>query len=125
MKSPWMRLLVTLVCASSLGLRTGLSQSLFGKEPAKAISITGCLVKGDEPKEVWLAEQNGTIYGLESSNIDLNAHLGHRVVVTGHVVQEGKEGVGDEAQKRDKTGRPEASDFRVITLKMISRTCTR
>jgi len=119
-----MKLLGTLVFASSLGFRTGLAQTRSGKEPPKAVSVTGCLVKGDEPKEVWLAEKSGRIYGLESSKIELNAHLGHRVIVTGYILPEGKEEAGEEAQKQNKTGKREAADFRVLTLKMISTTCT-
>jgi len=124
MKSPSMKLFAALIFASSLGLRTGLAQTPSGKEPPKAISVTGCLVKDDEPKEVWLAEKDGTIYGLESSKIELNAHLGHKVIVRGYVLSEGKEEVGDEAQKQNKTGKRETADFRVLTLKMISKSCT-
>jgi hypothetical protein len=83
MQSPSVKLLATLVFASSLGLGAGLAQTQSGKEPPKASSVTGCLVKGDEPREVWLAQKDGRIYGLESSKIELNAHLGHKVIVTG------------------------------------------
>src|SRR5712691_9175158 len=119
-----MKLLGTLVFASSLGFRTGLAQTRSGKERPKAVSVTGCLVKGDEPKEVWLAEKDGRIYGLESSKIDLNAHLGHKVIVRGYVLPESKEEASEEAQKQNKTGKPETADFRVLTLKMISKACT-
>jgi len=124
MKSRLMKLVATLVFTSSLGLRAGLAQTQSAKEPAKAISITGCLVRGDEPKEVWLAEKDGTIYGLESSKIELIAHLGHKVIVRGYVLPEGKEQPGEEAHKQNKTGKGETADFRVLTLKMISTTCT-
>jgi hypothetical protein len=124
MKSRLMKLVATLVFTSSLGLRTGLAQTQSAKEPAKAISITGCLVRGDEPKEVWLAEKDGTIYGLESSKIELIAHLGDKVIVRGYVLPEGKEQPGEEAHKQNKTGKGETADFRVLTLKMISTTCT-
>jgi hypothetical protein len=124
MKSLSMKLCATLVFASSLGLRTGLAQTQSSKAPPKAVSITGCLVKGDEPKEVWLAEKDGTIYGLESSKIELNAHLGHKVIVTGYVLPEGKEEPGDETHKQKKASKRETADFRVLTLKMIGRTCT-
>src|SRR6266849_4122080 len=124
MKSPSVKLLAALVFASSLGLGAGLAQTQSGKELPKAVSVTGCLVKGDEPKEVWLAQKDGRIYGLESSKIELNAHLGHRVIVRGYVLPEGKEEAGEEAQKQNKTGKRETADFHVLTLKMISTTCT-
>ena len=103
---------------------TGLAQTQFGKKRPKAVSVTGCLVKGDEPKEVWLAEKDGRIYGLESSKIELNAHLGHKVIVRGYALPEGKEETVEEAQKQHKTGKRETADFHVLTLKMISTTCT-
>src|SRR6266446_645276 len=124
LKSPSMKLLATLVFASSLGFRAGLAQTQSSKELPKTVSVTGCLVRGDEPKEVWLAEKSGRIYGLESSKIDLNAHLGHRVILRGYVLPEGKEEAGAETQKHNKTGKREAADFRVLALKMISTTCT-
>ena len=124
MKSPSVKLLAALVFASSLGLGAGLAQTQSGKELPKAVSVTGCLVKGDEPKEVWLAQKDGRIYGLESSKIDLNAHLGHKVIVRGYVLPESKEEAGEEAQKQNKTGKRETADFRVLTLKMISTSCT-
>src|SRR5258708_27116311 len=93
-KSPSMMLLATLVFASSLGFRTGLAQTQSGKEPPKAVSVTGGLVKGDEPKEVWLPEKDGTIYGLESAKIELNAHLGHKNIVRGYVLPACKEEAG-------------------------------
>jgi ABC-type Fe3+-hydroxamate transport system substrate-binding protein len=124
MKSPSVKLLATLVFASSLGLGAGLAQTQSGKEPPKASSVTGCLVKGDEPREVWLAQKDGRIYGLESSKIELNAHLGHKVIVTGYVLPEGKEEPGDETRKENKASKRETADFRVLTLKMIGTTCT-
>jgi len=124
MKSPSVKLLATLAFASSLGLRTGLAQTQSGKEPPKASSVTGCLVRGDEPREVWLAQKDGRIYGLESSKIELNAHLGHKVIVTGYVLPEGKEEPGDETHKQNKASKRETADFRVLTLKMISTSCT-
>jgi ABC-type Fe3+-hydroxamate transport system substrate-binding protein len=124
MKSPSVKLLATLVLASSLRLAAGLAQIQSGKEPPKASSVTGCLVKGDEPREVWLVQKDGRIYGLESSKIELNAHLGQKVIVTGYVLPEGKEEPGDETHKQNKASKRETADFRVLTLKMISTTCT-
>jgi hypothetical protein len=86
--------------------------------------ITGCLVKGDEPGEVWFAQKNGRIYGLEGGKIDLNAHLGQKVVVTGHVLPEGKEMAAEETQKENKASKHETADFCVRMLKMISKSCT-
>lgn len=123
MKKPPMKLFAALVFASSMGLTPGFTQTPSGKGDAKAVSVTGCLVKGDEPKEVWLAEKSGTIYGLESSKINLTAHLGHKVTVRGYVLPEGKDEAGEEAHEQNKTGKHETADFHVVKLKMISTTC--
>ncbi len=124
MKSALTMLFANLVFVSGLGLWTRFAQTQSGKEPPKTVSVTGCLVKGDEPNEVWLARKDGRIYGLESSKIDLNAHLGHKVIVTGYVLPEDKEEAGEETQKQNKNGKREIADFRVLTLRMISTTCT-
>ena len=124
MKNSGIKLFATLVFAFSLALRTGLAQTQSGKEPPKPMSVTGCLVRGDEPKEVWLAEKDGKIYGLETSKVDLNAHLGHKVIVTGYVLAESGEEAGKESRNKNKTAKSETADFRVLTLKMISTTCT-
>ena|ERR1700682_746033 len=124
MKSPSMTLFAALAFACGLGLGTELAQTQSVKEPQKAVSVTGCLVRGDEPKEVWLAEKDGRIYGLEGSTIELNSHLGHKVIVRGYVLAEGKKGAAEETQQKNKTGKRETADFRVLTLKIISTTCT-
>ena len=125
MKSHSMKLFAILVLAPGLSLTvpSGRAQTQSSKNPAKVVSATGCLIKGDEAGEVWLEEKDGTIYGLESSKIKLNAHLGHEVTVTGNVLPEGKEEAEQEAKEQKKTGKHETADFRVLTLKMISTTC--
>lgn len=117
-------MIAALVFASSLAPSTGFAQNQSGKESPKALSLTGCLVKGDEPREVWLAETNGTIYWLETSKIEVNAYLGHKVIVTGHLLPEGKEKADEEEKKQNKTSKRETADFRVLTLKVIKANCT-
>ena len=116
-------LFVALILPPGLHLEMGFGQSRLSKEPAKAV-LTGCLVKGDEPGEVWLAQKNGRIYGLEDGRIDLNAHLGQKVMVTGYVVAEGKDKPSEETKKENKTSKNETADFRVRMLKTISKSCT-
>ncbi len=113
----------TLVCTSSLCLRTGLSQAQPAKRAPRSVRVTGCLVKGDETGEVWLAKKDGTIYGLEGSTIELNANLGHKVIVTGYALPEDKEGVDKDPKKQHKGAKSENADFRVIRLEMLSAKC--
>ena len=124
MKTYLMAVLFSLTAVSSLAWDNGVPPTRSAKEPSKTVLITGCLVKGDEPGEVWLAQKNGKIYGLESGKIDLNAHLGQKVIVTGHVLPEGREEGTGEVQEENKAGKRETADFRVLMLKIISRSCT-
>jgi hypothetical protein len=125
MKSPWMKPFAEVVFAGCLGICTGFAQGQSGKEAPKAVSLAGCLVKGDEPDEVWLAQEKGTIYGLESSKIELKVHLGQKVIVKGFVLTEGKEEAGRTTQEPNGNGKTETADFRVLTLKVITTTCRR
>lgn len=115
--------LATLVFACSLSPNTGLSQTQPAKKPPKAVRVTGCLVKGDESGEVWLAQKDGTIYGLEGSKIELNANLGHKVIVTGYVQPEDREEANEETKKQHKGGKIENADFRVLRLESIGAKC--
>ena len=113
------------VFAGYLSIYTGFAQGRSGKEAPKAVSLAGCLVNGDEPDEVWLAQEKGIIYGLESSKIELKAHLGQKVIVKGFILPEGKKEAGQTTQEPNGNGKTETADFRVLTLKVISTTCTR
>ena len=124
MKSHPIGVFFTLMVVSNLALDTGLAQTRSAKEPSKAVLMTGCLVKGDEPGEVWLAQKNGRIYSLEGEKIDLNAHLGQKVVVEGYVLPKGKEEAAEESQKEREAGKRETADLRVRMLKTISKSCT-
>ena len=123
MKTLSLKLLIILILVFSLRLRTAHAQSRSGIEESRVLSVTGCLVKGDELEEVWLEQKGGTNYGLAGSNIDLTAHLGHKVVVRGYLLSEGNKEARGEAQKQTKTGKHKIADLRVLTLKMISSTC--
>jgi len=124
MKSHLIAVSFTLMVLPDLVVGTGVAQTRSAKEPPKSVLVTGCLVKGDEPGEVWLAQKNGKIYGLEGGKIDLNAHLGQKVIVTGYVLPEGKEEDAEEAKKENKAGKHETADFRVRLLNVLSKSCT-
>ncbi len=124
MKSHLIAVFFTLMVVPGLIVGTGVAQTRSAKEPPKSVLVTGCLVKGDEPGEVWLVQKTGRIYGLEGGKIDLSAHLGQKVVVEGYVLPEGKEEAAEEAQEENKAGKRETADLRVRTLKMISKSCT-
>ena len=125
MKSHAIVLFITVILAPTLFFETSLAHSQCGSGPYKVVRKTGCLVRGDEPGEVWLVQKDGEIYGLESGEIALNAHLGHKVIVTGHVLPEAKEEPREEVHKENRNGKRESADFHVRTLKLLSKSCTR
>jgi len=82
------------------------------------VSVTGCLAQGDERNEYSIKDANGKTYGLRAgSEVNLKAHLRHKVTITGTPMKEKKETV--------KTGTPEESEhLRVSNLSMVSTTCS-
>ena len=78
---------ISFVCASAV-VATVLSVPSFARgktNTAHAATVTGCLAQGDEPNEYAIKTENGKIYGLSSSTVDLVKHMNHRVTVTGAV----------------------------------------
>src|ERR1700693_4323983 len=115
--------LATLVLVSTVSPKTIFSQTKSGKEPPKMVRVTGCLVRGDKPGEVWLAEKDGTIYGLEGSTIELNASLGHKVTLTGYVPPEKTQESDKETKKQSQGRKIENADLPVLKVRMIAVKC--
>ena len=91
-------------------------------------TVTGCLKKGDGPSEFSIAGEDGKLWGLRSSTVKLEDHVGHKVTVAGTVTgeskaeekKEKKEGEVEKASQKEEYG-----DIRVTSLKMISDTCAK
>jgi len=105
------------------------AQEKQAEKPAKGtMTVTGCLQKGDEVGEFSIAGEDGKVWGLRSSTIKLEGHLGHKVTVAGTASGESKA----EAKKEKKEGevenasqKEEYRDLSVTSLKMISDTCAK
>jgi len=103
------------------------------KQEHKAMShtktVTGCLKKGDEPGEFSITGEDGKTWGLRSSNVKLEEHVGHKVTVTGSVHHESKTHEKAEEKKEGQmekaAGKEEYRDLRVTSLKMVSDTCSK
>jgi hypothetical protein len=87
------------------------------KVEGSSVNVTGCLAQGDEKNEFSLKDADGKTYGLRAaSEVNLKAHLGHKITITGTPIQEKKEKV--------KAGKVEESEhLRVSNLSMVSTTC--
>ena len=111
---------ISFVCASAV-VATLLSVPSFARgktNTAHTATVTGCLAQGDEPNEYAIRTENGKIYGLNSSTIDLAKHMNHTVTLTGAVT------ANNEKNRTTSNGQPE-EDFlmKVTDLKMVSTTC--
>ena len=92
-------------------------------------TVTGCLQKGDEPGEFSITGADGKTWGLRSSNVKLEQHVGHQVTVTGSAHRESKAHEKAEEKKEGQVenaaGKEEYGDLQVTNLKMVSETCNK
>ncbi|HKV77959.1 MAG TPA: hypothetical protein VJP02_07465 [Candidatus Sulfotelmatobacter sp.] len=128
--------LVFLMSFASLAQETT-SQDSTKPTGHKAMShtktVTGCLQKGDEPDEFTITGKDGKTWGLRSSSVKLDQHVGHEVTVTGSAHRESKaeqqkekaEQEKKEGQMENAAGKEEYGDMQVTNLKMVSKTCSK
>ena len=86
-------------------------------------TITGCLQKGYEPDEFSITAEDGKVWGLRSSAVKLDGHLGHKVTVSGLITHESKARETKKGKMESAPGNEESGDLRVARLKMVSETC--
>jgi len=106
------------------------SQAKQDKKPmSHAKTVTGCLQKGDEPGEFSITGTDGKTWGLRSSTVKLEQHVGHQVTVTGSAHHESKAHAKAEEKKEGQmenaAGKEEYGDLQVTNLKMVSETCNK
>ena len=79
-------------------------------------NVTGCLAQGASKNEYMIKDTNGKTYDLRAeTGVDLKAHLGHKVTITGTPMK---------AKEKVKAGQPEESErLRVSNLTMVSTSC--
>jgi hypothetical protein len=113
---PWASYILAFVLALGFGSLVGAKQEKTTN--GKAVSVTGCLQKGDEAGEYSITSEDGKRYGLRSKTVGLANHVGHKVTVTGTQVRE-------ESEEKEKKGAGggEYADLRITSLKMISEGC--
>jgi hypothetical protein len=124
-----------LVAASLIILCPVASRAQEPAAPAKttakpmhpAITVTGCLQKGDSADEFAITGENGKTWELRSRTVKLAEHVGHTVTITGVRHHETKAEEAKEAKTETKESKEaeakEAGDLRVSNLKMVSDTC--
>ncbi len=88
----------------------------------KTINATGCLAKGESPKEFHLTSDDGKRYELRSDSVSLADHVGHKVTVKGTAVKESEREERDEDEKNE-AHENNATNLQVTDLQMVSNTC--
>jgi len=90
---------------------------------AAAVTVTGCLEKGHEQGEFRLTGATGgdaKQYELiAGKGVDLNAHLGHKVEITGEKATEAEEKGGEKSAKKEHAH----EHLKVTSLKHIAAKC--
>ena len=122
--------LIPILCLSlsPIGLAQGTAPENQEKKADKSAhtqSVTGCLQKGDEPGEFSITGEDGKTWGLRSTSVKLDEHLGHKVNVTGTTTHETKAEEKKEGQVENAASKAEYADLTVTSLKMVSETCSK
>jgi hypothetical protein len=126
--------LIPILCLSlcPIALAQGAAPEKQEKKADKSAhtqSVTGCLQKGDEAGEFSITGEDGKTWGLRSTSVKLDEHLGHKVNVTGTTTHETKaaEKVEEkkEGQVENAASKAEYADLTVTSLKMVSETCSK
>jgi hypothetical protein len=88
-------------------------------------TVTGCLQKGNEAGEFSITGEDGKTWGLRSTSVKLDEHLGHKVTVTGSTTHETKAEEKKEGQVENAGSKTEYADLDVTSLKMVSESCSK
>jgi hypothetical protein len=116
------------LCPLAVVAQYGNAQEKQERQPEKAAkthTVIGCLQKGDEADEFSITGEDGKTWGLRSSTVKLDQHLGHKVKVTGSSTHESKAEEKKEGQVENASGKEEYGDLDVSSLKMVSSTCSK
>jgi hypothetical protein len=84
-------------------------------DPQEAVA-TGCLYRRDRPGDFALTTRDGKLYYVESSTVDLAAHVRHTVTITGTFVP-------NKDTKDDPDKNQEVPTILASKLEMIRKTC--
>jgi len=105
-----------------------LSTSAMAKSKSDIRDVTGCLSKGNSADEFMLNGDDGSMWEVKSSRVNLRKHVGHTVTLTGVVshalMHNMKEDAKDVASDTGaKKGNNEHGHLKVTNVKMVSASC--
>ena len=117
--------LIPILCLSLCPVALIAQTAAPEKKAEKSQTVTGCLQKGDEPGEFSITGEDGKTWGLRSTSVKLDEHLGHKVTVTGSTTHETKAEEKKEGQVENAASKAEYADLTVTSLKMVSESCSK
>jgi hypothetical protein len=117
--------LIPLVCLSLCSAVLIAQTAAPEKKAEKSQTVTGCLQKGDEAGEFSIKGEDGKTWGLRSTSVKLDQHIGHQVTVTGSTTHETKAEEKKEGQVENAGSKMEYADLTVTSLKMVSESCSK
>src|ERR1700732_1513401 len=117
--------LIPILCLSLCSVALIAQTAAPEKKAEKSHTVTGCLQKGDEAGEFSITGEDGKTWGLSSTSVKLDQHLGHKVTVTGTTTHETKAEEKKEGQVENAGSKKEYSDLTVTSLKMVSDSCNK
>jgi hypothetical protein len=115
--------LIPILCLSLCPVALIAQTAAPEKKAEKSQTVTGCLQKGDEAGEFSLKGEDGKTWGLRSTSVKLDQHIGHQVTVTGSTTHETKAEEKKEGQMENAGSKTEYADLTVTKLKMVSDSC--
>lgn len=126
--------LLTLIATAAL-LLFGVGSTTMAQTKAthkKVRTVTGCLQQGDEANEFNLTTAGGATWEVksDSDSLDLSAHVGHTVKITGVVSHAEMHGMKEDAKgeaKEHGVGKnsTEHGHLTATALKMVSESCNK
>jgi hypothetical protein len=117
--------LIPILCLSLCPVALIAQTAAPEKKAEKSQTVTGCLQKGDEAGEFSLKGEDGKTWGLRSTSVKLDQHIGHQVTVTGSTTHETKAEEKKEGQVENAGSKTEYADLTVTSLKMVSDSCSK
>ena len=94
--------------------------------PPIQIRVMGCLKRNAENGGYYLKDQNGHIWELVSSKVDLAGQVNHSVAINGKpAALSNPPEMQQESGQETQTGGNHSTELRVLTLQMLSPSCTR
>ena len=117
--------LIPMLCLSLYPVALIAQTAAPEKKAEKSQTVTGCLQKGDEAGEFALKGDDGKTWGLRSTSVKLDQHIGHQVTITGSTTHETKAEEKKEGQVQNAGSKAEYADLTVTSLKMVSESCSK